>query len=717
MADEPTPTETPLLDALLAALSEMEDAERVRFLRAYLEYGLDLLEANELEHFRFLGECALLAVENMQDVRLENLELRVKGLEQPPTKAWGEVLTDVMLGLAVEVAALVLLEAAAAAVISMAGYRAMLVAKSAAEAELVVARSESTAIGKLLTETVAKQDEAQRVVGDLESMARRGGYRTSPAKKGGWLVQPYDWGPEFHVPQEALRGAAVNPEPFIAEYQLQSLRVALGQTATVDSRNRVEQALKMLERAQLDGRSRDAAIEAAWGSAWKDFLGAERGGVLLSLTSSVITGASEARTGQDAPSGPDRPFLTSEVAARYLDWAGVERMAVAQRYANMRFLLRATSDEDIVAGDIYVRYLAYLQTEVTAKWEGVRQKAQAGRSNFVEAYEACFWREYLSANGMLAQDPVGEYSSREKGLPAGTIVGGHLLTGELEDNWAIHYKTNVPGNTRYRSFHLPGAMRLDERLAGVLYQRFARPYFADTGHAATLKPFEYEAEAYENVAIPPEEGFWGQPDPEAVRRINEMRHMVIQFFIGVEELSSKDQLDLGETGLDFLGAVAGDEADRSLTAWLDSMAQGVDKSGHDAGLAEVLSTHSAEAAFVALAGTPQQPGDLTVQATFVQHDLAIKLTDLNLDVQTYQFLATGALEPTDLGGRTKETLLEEIEREKDALTLAWDTLRGLVGEGQEELILPYQAAYEAIVGWQPGSAWVWYGPDAQPEAP
>lgn len=717
MAEDAAPVETPLLNTFLAALAELEEAERVRFCRAYLEYGLDLLEANELEHFRFLGECALLAVDNMQDVRLENVELRVQALEQPPEKPWGEVLTEVMLGLALSLAALAVAEATAAAVISVAGYRAMLAAKSAAQAQVVLARSGNAKVRKLLEETVAEHAEAKRVAERLELMTK-GGYVSRPARRGGWLIEP-GWGGDapFHLPQDALQWSSrqADPGPFIRKHQELAAKVALAESASGTSAKRVEAALEAFDQALIDGRSAEQALKKEWGKDWRELIGGEQGGVLLSLTSSVIKGASEGTSVRDAPPGPDRPFLTSEVAARYLDWVAEERMAVSSSYANMRFVLRTTSDADIVAGDDYIRYLAFLATEVTASWEAVRQDAQSERSLFVEAFEATFWREYLSANGLLAVHPVAEYSSRESWLEPGTVVGGHLILGKLDDDPASHFATNVPGHTRYRSWHLPGAMRLDARLAGVLYHRFAGPHFAVSENASTLMPFKHEPSVYANVAIPPADGFWGFPDPEAVRRINEMRHMVIRFFADEDALRPPDHLVEAAARLGFLGSVAGERADKSRTAWLAATPQGVDPSGQDAGLAEILSTVEAEAQVVALAGAPQRPGDLTVQAHIVRLDFAAKLNDLNQDVQVYQFLAAGAIEPADAGGRTKEELLDEIEREKTALTLAWNTLQAMVAEGQEEQILPYQAAYEAVIKWQPGSAWVWYGPDAQPE--
>jgi len=51
------------------------------------------MQAYELEYYTFLSECALLAADNMQDIRIENLQLQVAALADPPDRPWGEVLT------------------------------------------------------------------------------------------------------------------------------------------------------------------------------------------------------------------------------------------------------------------------------------------------------------------------------------------------------------------------------------------------------------------------------------------------------------------------------------------------------------------------------------------------------------------------------------------------------------------------------------------------
>lgn len=105
------------LRSLLAAISEADASRQVPMLRAWLEHAIDRVEAVELSFYDFLSECALLAGENMQDVRLQFVERRLDDLENPPGPTLRDVLVAFAIVLAVELAVVAAVHAAIPALI------------------------------------------------------------------------------------------------------------------------------------------------------------------------------------------------------------------------------------------------------------------------------------------------------------------------------------------------------------------------------------------------------------------------------------------------------------------------------------------------------------------------------------------------------------------------------------------------------------------------
>lgn len=61
-----------------------------------------MLQVYEQAFYTFIGECSVLAAENMQDIRLEIVENEIKLIKTPPEKEWGEVIFDVAKGFALQ---------------------------------------------------------------------------------------------------------------------------------------------------------------------------------------------------------------------------------------------------------------------------------------------------------------------------------------------------------------------------------------------------------------------------------------------------------------------------------------------------------------------------------------------------------------------------------------------------------------------------------------
>lgn len=690
------------LDALLAAIGELPGADRAPALRARLEYGLDVAEADEAEFYTFLSECALLAVDSMQDVRLHHLEVQVDNLADPPPKPWGEVVTDVVLAFAMQAAILLLWEGAVAGVILVRSQMQIRAAQRAAEAAAFTGRTTHRAMTGKLAALKTELDELASTQAKVRILTR-GGYTAVPDGRG-WLVKP-------------APGDAVGPFPadkLVGSFQRLVDRTTLAQQATQRNAVEVARALATYDELLAGGAAGRALQRQGWGDGWRDTIGSEKGGVIVAVTQAALEGAIAAQGSADPASG--EPFLVSEVAGRYLDWAGEERLAVAQTYANLRLTLRSTSDADLVAGDSFLRHLGELATEVVQHLQEVRQRYRAARPAVTLGFEAVFWREYLQANGVLQEDDPAPAVLLGFADPGG-LVSGHLILERFQDDPAIHETSPAgTGETRYVARRYPGAARIPDLLAANLYRRFAAPYYAVDEHAKTLKPFTYVPGRYAAARVPPADGLHGYPDPAGLLLIDEMRFLVVRFFLeGVRD----EPVDLVSAALAGATAAAGPPAGpgpdgppmSSRAAWLAAQPLGEETAGPDAA-ADAEATRRAEEWFALMAAITPPPAGSPVALELAELRLVDSLTDLNLDIQAYVFLTRGLVEAAETPDqRDAAGVLARIEDEQRAIAGEWLDLLAQAGTDQERLKARFQAAVDAVGRWRPGTGWVWYGPD------
>ena len=94
------------IEDILKMMSVVERApgdRRVPLLRSYLEQSLDEFELLEIEVQDFIADCALLAAQRMQDLRLEVVEIRLSNLEKP-TFNMRDIVLDLVLLVTIELA-------------------------------------------------------------------------------------------------------------------------------------------------------------------------------------------------------------------------------------------------------------------------------------------------------------------------------------------------------------------------------------------------------------------------------------------------------------------------------------------------------------------------------------------------------------------------------------------------------------------------------------
>jgi hypothetical protein len=702
------------MQAFLAALGELAEADRARLLRAYLEYALEIAQAREEQYFSFLGECALLAADNMQDIRLDDLELRVSRIENPPPKEWGEVVTDVAVGFALQFFIWIALEGVAAGVIAVVAWKEVSAATRAARAALTAARSgEQKNLESLL---VGLQQEKKNL-----KLLQRGGYQAS-TQRGGWRIQGegsergrYD----FQIPTNAAdpTTGAVNPEYLRDQLNGLTAKIAIAQAATRRSSVATSKALATYDAAIANGPASRALSRSAWGGFWRDNIGNEKGGIVVSLTQTAVNDSLSAAGGMltDPPAQGNEPFLSSEVTGRYLNWTCAQRQDIAEEYANLRLLLRSTSDSDLIEGDALIMHIACLGTEVLEGWRELQMRPLAARGAVVKGMEAAFWHEYLLANGILVAIPKEELSVRDRSWMQGSFVAGHLVLDVLEDDPRIHYETNIPGNSRYRTEYYPGASHIPDQLARTLFLRFAKPFYDNKDNASALLPFKYEPANYIDIQVPPQDDAWGFPVPGSLRHIYEMRYMVIRFFMQLRGDNVDPALKGRLKNLTGMDAVLGEAASESNNAWLNAQPMGVDTNQRNPARSSEAATRDAEQQFQAMSQmTVTQPGNAQGIA-IAELTLSSVITDMNLDIQAYGLIKSHALEIDESDPKRNEHDLEiQIESEKDVVLDRYNELLNLAGDDSDTrkvMEQTYKPAVDALRGWQPGQDWVFYGAD------
>jgi hypothetical protein len=279
-----------------------------------------------------------------------------------------------------------------------------------------------------------------------------------------------------------------------------------------------------------------------------------------------------------------------------------------------------------------------------------------------------------------------------------------------------------PSSYEHEALLYPGATRIPQLLAATLFKRFAQPYYENSAKASTLTPFKYQSGAYTGLKIPPEENVWGYPNPDALRKLSEIRFMVVKFFSEMTGSGVDPTLTSMLQTLTFMSTVTGGEAERSLDEWLSAQMQCDDESGQQTADAETMATRSVELHFRGLAQNAGVAPDTQQAISIEQLQFSDALMDLNQDIQAYQLMKGGALELGATGDtRTLDDLKVEIDMEQDVIGTWYEELLKKVAADKElhdALVERYDTAVNAVRQWEPSMDWVWYGAsESLPEQP
>lgn len=267
--------------------------------------------------------------------------------------------------------------------------------------------------------------------------------------------------------------------------------------------------------------------------------------------------------------------------------------------------------------------------------------------------------------------------------------------------------------------YYPGAVRLNEGQAKYLYNQFAKQYF-ERYPGNVPEPLEFDAKRYDELWSMPEANLLGIKSRDRRRRLDEVKVLVIEYFIQGGRQQQEPESDAGgaakkvrDTVREMLGVEPGENP---LDQYLEDMPT-FPAPPAAPGLTQTEASDLAELAS-ALAST----GGLERRwlAGDARARLESAVIDLDLKVSAYEALPDAA----SAGDGTAADALQDIEQKQSQVAARHAELLALAADDRE-----LTAAVDAELGermgeltaWQPeraaGTTWRWYGPDAATGAP
>lgn len=704
---------TTRLNALLAGINVLSSSTQPSAVRQYLEYGLERLQALEQEHYTFLGECAQLAADNLQDIRVRDLEQRVTALEAPDEATWGETFLAVVTNIALQLLVLWALEELAVQVIAFAANAEASAKIRAAVAELKYAPNTTKQDLRMALENVTNRKRAV----DLAPQALNGiaeAVRSGNIPPGGFAIlvdtdvietvkSLDDW---YEVADEVtLRRLQVRDQMMLA-------RQALAENEA--------KALTAYDHART--KAGDEAIHA-YSAKWRDWIGGEKGGLaltpgymLLDQARLALLNAHAAQSNADPDAGT--AFLTSTVSGRFLSYASNMRLQVAEEYAALRLHVRYT-DDNALKDDQQIASLAYMVAAALPHFEGFHQIAQLVRPWIVTGFETYYWLDFLRVNGCLDEN------GGPRVLPGVTYQGGpqHDIGSFVDGFVILAYAEGPPPEpvldveglgagvrhwlTLYKADFYCGVTVLTDLQAEYLYHRFAKPYFADQAHVnAAHLPFTY-AEANYQYLLAEQPRLWEGylTSEERTTRLNEMRFLVIMFFATLPAMSPDPRLD------EFLGQ--GTAA--SVQTFLAGGSFGI--------VPELVDPATATANALEAAREPARALQEAIGTSDTQQlqyrllGFADMLTDLNFDMLNYAQQAAAGDDAAPYA-KSLDELNTEIQDEQLAVSSEYEAIKALAEDDpalQKSIVEMYDDTVRQLLAWEQTPQWRWYGSEPRTE--
>lgn len=674
---------TELLGALQACLPEWPEDIQVKYLRLFMETGLDELEGAEGDYFDFISSCVHLAGENMQDARLWAVESQVAELQNPRVTL-EELLLDAAILLAGEL-------------LVVGGFFYAL------PALLVLLRNRSTA--KATREVVHSAiSVAQLQLPDLRKLrTEKARQQTIASDAGRAALQPGTAQTAAAVELLATRGAALR--------EIRRIQDAETHTMVAFNTN-----LDVAKRA-LAARDKPADLAANW----RGFLDQPLVGTTVSRAAEQLGSEIDEVIGQAVGAGTDQPnlaFESSSVVGGLLASVRRERAEARAQWAQQRLFVRFIDDTKFRESDQILDLLRRIHSARPELAE-IHVLDPSVRSALVNAFELVLWLEWFTYAQMIGVTVDFEFQN-EYQLNAGDIHRGTLVKSvenDLENNTLWNCKGDF----------YPAVAKLNDELTMYLYGKYARGYFIR--HPGSVPPLirtaapadapdaapTFDPVRYDEVARMPRQVAVILTSYDRIRRLDEMRLLVAIYFNQPPERSSAG---IAEPVRKVLRQLLGREPDDDLLQrWFDGRPSvPVPKP-----FAEPLPGEQGPLALTA-------PVDALLRAAGVEQrwllgdalsQLDTAITDLDLKISVYPVTYGAASASPAPGEPTADDAIREIELAQQGLTDRSAAFRELAAAQIDALseAATRQQRIDLLTHWTPDRnadlAWHWPATETQ----
>lgn len=655
------------LDALGLGTGEIWlDADQVRYLRIFVEEGIDELARFDDALFDFMAECATLAGENMQDARLLAIEKRL----EPDGGTFDGFLANLGLMLALELLFVSGVTYGLPAVIAFAAVRA----QSVRARRLVV---------DMATEEMAAQGIFAELATDLmkkRALKRDLSAASAEAAGAGWSSQEPLWQAmrELRLAEDSYDVARAAVE--WNERLVGQAREALKQVDTPAARELKSQNLRTF----LHGALAESALAR-----------------LAENSASAVTGkiiAAHAGTQAQPP-----PFQTSTLIGRFLAEIRGQRNDAAREWALTRRHVRVLTDDQFIDSDLV--HELYLQIHWHPGAAAAEEIMAANRSPIVAGVEGVLWLTWLRRMNALGKRAVRDF-------PLSSVNPFHEVTeGGVTDNLFVTYIEPPKIGTDPRSFLrtvdgvlYPGLDLITDEQAEYLYAQFAADFFTQSPEAAPA-PMTFAPDRYAEVPSLARTTY-GMTNYDRLDRISEMKLLVIEFFRTASEKPSE------------IGGPGGAESRAILRALLELPADADPVGDYLRSLAPISEPDDPEPAEPPRPPPPSGAASAELQARDAVTKLASLVTDLDLMITQYPAESFDDSAAGVAAGAEADELLRAIEEQQDAVRQQLDLARALAADQKAVLdeVRAYEPRISRLRAWPP-PAWTWYGPPAQEPSP
>jgi hypothetical protein len=494
--------------------------------RFKLEFELDQMQATDDAFFDFWVECVHLAVANMQATRLQYLQLRVEKLENPDTPPLGAMLLSMAASLLEQLVVVGVIELAAGTAIAVGGWFAYQCAASRIASGLKVAQI-AAADAEILSLNAAKEslERNAEFLQNVQTSTLLG-----PASADKLTLQ---------LPgNQEIQFSPRDRQSIIQAWN--ELEQALQETNNALSAQQFAKTTFDAEKIATAINSDPAAANiVTWApDAWEGFvkfLGDEFGGAVINPAQQLYERVVKALTDPEQ-GGQTSASLPSSLAGQYFDAISAQRRQTREAYARLRLHVRYQDDAAMTTANPLVTMLMQYTNQIGQLGRRVQDALPIVRESYVRSIEAGLWTAFLKANRLLEADKTEV--SLDYLQDANTVSGAYFIeklekTSETEESeqlgGLVHPRPTTTKHYTYSVTFFPGSPALSDDEARGLYDRFARPYFVKDPKRAL--PFKFDVKTYDAFDALPRVDFFGNPNPDRVKQLNEIRYLVIRFFL------------------------------------------------------------------------------------------------------------------------------------------------------------------------------------------